>query len=345
MSKKKTTSQSDDQCRPASGSSDSKKSLSKNGAVIPHTDDRFAEQVAEQAQSKRPMPEIDGSRELTEAISEDAEEYDPFGHPALMIRGGYHGSMEFQVNGHRVRKKVQNEAYTLPMDTDTIKINAYQIRNKGDWNGVEEIGQMIFNAHNVILEDCWSLKRLPPMNLVNLLMVENAPNLVLFDPNSRINEITLNNCGIRFLPMKLQDSKITLSKCEDLKYIHPAIPDQNIDGLSPNEIQMAKINYLLSDKVPDIEKRLYPVEEEKIRFTNHRFETLPECFAGPEITIENCPDLKYIHPAIDPRKIKGLSPKVVCHYQMRYLFDKVQDDQMFKRWFAKVQQDLKTFTR
>ena len=341
MSKKKTTSKSDDQRRPASGLSGAKKSLSSNKAVIPHTDERFAEQIAEQAQSKKTLPEIDGSQDLTNAILENPDEYDPFGYPALMIHGGYHGSIEFQVNGHRNRKKVQNETYTLPMDTDIIKINAYQIRNKGDWNDVEEIGQMIFNANSVILEDCWSLKRLPAMNLVNLLMVENAPNLVLFDPNSRINEITLNNCGIRFLPMKLQDSKITLSKCEDLKYIHPAIPDQNIEGLTLSEIRAAKINYLLSDKVPDIEKRLYPLEEEKVCFKNHRFETLPECFAGPEITIENCPDLKYIHPAIDPRKIRGLSPKVVCHYQMHYLFDKVQDDQAFKRWFAKVQQDLK----
>ena len=134
-------------------------------------------------------------------------------------------------------------------------------------------------------------------------------------------------------------------RCDDLKYIHPAIPEENIDGLTPDEIHAAKINYLLSEQVPDIEKKLYPLEEEKIRFTNHRFETLPECFAGPEITIENCPDLKYIHPAIDPRKIKGLPPQTVCRYQMKYLFDKVDDDAVFKRWFAKVQQDLKVLTR
>ena len=206
---------------------------------------------------------------------------------------------------------------------------------------------MILNAHTVSFDCCYGLKKLPPMNTVNQLMVSFCYDLQTIHPNTRVKEARFSDCGLQFLPYCLIDTEITLDDCCDLKYIHPALSSKKIKGISEKEIELYKINYLLSDKVPDSEKALYPIMKKKIVLSDKKdLKFLPECLSKAQLILKNCNEIKYIHPEIQPENVVGISPKEVCHKQMMWLFERLGDnDTRFDRYFPIVRARMKSLER
>lgn len=287
---------------------------------------------------------LDGSGDFMLGLSDENEQQTPFdtlSYPHLKIYAGENGTFEMREKGNRKIQKITETEYPLPIDTDITKINAYRIAAFGDWEKIEDIGNFVINATLVEFDSCYDLKKLPPMNTVQKLKVNWCYGLRFFDPLTRVKEVEISHSGIQFLPKSLLNASIKLDSCDELKYIHPAIPLSAISGLEEKEIRACKMRYMLSEHVSDAEKRLYPIMEKNVLINSQTLRTLPECFNRPNITLEGCHKLEFIHPSIDPKKITGMSKKDIYHCQMMYLFKKMNDnDPAFDFWFKRVKANL-----
>lgn len=287
---------------------------------------------------------LDGSSDLIQGLEmEDKEDEEQrlFDFPHFKIYAGENGTFELCEKGCRKVQKITETEYPLPMDTDITKINAYRIATRGDWSEIKDVGNFVINATLVEFESCYDLRKLPPMNTVQKLKVNWCYGLRFFDPLTRVKNLEISYSGIQFLPKSLSNATIKLDSCDELKYIHPAIPVSAISGLEEKEIRACKMRYMLSEHVSDTEKRLYPIMEKNVLINSRALRTLPECFNRPNITLEGCDKLEFIHPSIDPKKITGMSKKDICHRQMMYLFKKMNDnDPSFDFWFKRVKKNL-----
>ena len=286
---------------------------------------------------------IDSSADLIMALAAlmEEENKNESEYPFFRIYGGVNGAFELFENDKKEIQKITESQYPLPLDTDITKINAYRIATGGYWGGIKSIGNFVINATRVDFESCYDLEKLPPMNTVQSLRIDWCYGLRFFDSNTRVKEVEIARSGIQFLPKSLRFSKINIDSCENLKYIHPSIPIKAISGIDEKEIRTCKMRYMLSEHVSDEEKKLYPIEEKNVLINNPKLRVLPECFRRPNIILEGCEKLEYIHPSINPQKIKGLPQKRICHLQMMYLFNKMSDnDPSFDFWFKRVKENL-----
>ncbi len=288
---------------------------------------------------------LDGSSDLIQGLEmEDKEDEEQrlFDFPHFKIYAGENGTFELCEKGCRKVQKITETEYPLPIDTDITKINAYRIAARGDWSNIKDAGAYVINATLVEFESCYDLEKLPPMNIVQKLKVNWCYNLHFFDSLTRVKEVEISHSGIQFLPKSLSNASIKLDSCDELKYIHPAIPVSAISGLEEKEIRSCKIRYMLSEHVPDSEKRNYPIMEKNVLIKgNLNLKTLPECFNRPNVILENCDKLEFIHPSIDPKKIQGMSKKDIYRCQMMYLFKKMNDnDPAFDFWFKRVKANM-----
>lgn len=304
----------------------------------------FARSVDAESPKNKTNDLLDGSGDLIWGLSDENDERSPFdalNYPHLKIYAGENGTFEMCEKGKQKVQKITETEYPLPMDTDITKINAYRIATYGDWSEIKDVGNFVINATLVEFESCYDLKKLPPMNTVQKLKVNWCYGLRFFDPLTRVKNLEISYSGIQFLPKSLSNASIKLDSCDELKYIHPAIPVSAISGLEEKEIRACKMRYMLSEHVSDTEKRLYPIMEKNVLINSRALRTLPECFNRPNITLEGCDKLEFIHPSIDPQKIKGMSKKDIYHCQMMYLFKKMNDnDPSFDFWFKRVKKNL-----
>ena len=287
---------------------------------------------------------LDGSGDLIQGLeTEDKEDNEQrlFDFPHFKIYAGENGTFELCEKGCRKIQKITEAEYPLPMDTDITKINAYRIASRGDWSNIRSAGAYVINATLVEFESCYDLEKLPPMNTVQKLKVNWCYNLHFFDSLTRVKDVEISHSGIQFLPKSLSNASIKLDSCDELKYIHPAIPVSAISGLEEKEIRACKMRYMLSDHVSDREKSLYPIMEKNVLINSQTLRTLPECFNRPNVILKGCDKLEFIHPSIDPKKITGMSKKDICHRQMMYLFKKMSDnDPAFDFWFKRVKENM-----
>ena len=130
-------------------------------------------------------------------------------------------------------------------------------------------------------------------------------------------------------------SQIMVKECDNLKYIHPAIPDKNI-SLSDRDIQKFKLNYILSDSATEEEKCFFRSRAETASLSDLSIEMLPAYLSGVFLTVQNCPNIKYIHPSLNPEQISGLTPEKIYTCQMQYLFEKEKKESEFQKWFPIV---------
>lgn len=278
----------------------------------------------------------DGSAKLNAEIEQEAtleETDDNDDYPYLDIVAGERGSVESHDNGTLQRTPLKDGKYPLPIDLDVAKINANTI-SLIDWYGnVTDLGNVVLNAQQVNFSECPALKTLPPIHMATELNVEGCSDLKTLNPDTVVKQLNLSCSSVAFLPESLRYAQIKVAMCDDLRYIHTAIPDQNIIGLSKGEIQKCKVNFLLSDVVPDAEKDQYPLEDSKIQFYHDDIEYLPACLKGYQVSVAECPRLRYIHPALPAHGISGLTPKAICQMKMRYLFEKSQGNDEFQKYF------------
>ena len=195
---------------------------------------------------------------------------------------------------------------------------------------------MTITASRISFRDCWSLETFPPIRLAEILSLTNCPDLKTIHPNTHVFRAYFYNCGIRFLPKSLCQSQIIIKDCDNLKYIHPAIPDARI-SLPDETIQKFKLNYILSDSATEEEKATFRSRAESVSLFDMPIETIPAYLSGVDLKIQNCPNIKYIHPALRPEQISGLSQQKIYSCQMKYLFDKEKQDSEFKKWYPIVQ--------
>jgi hypothetical protein len=301
-------------------------------------DQAFAQAIEGERVKEWSVLDLDGSASLIQGLDCENEEddFEALNYPFLKVYAGERGTFELKEKGKRNVKKITEDKYPLPLDTDIVKINAYRVVAGGDWEKVTNVGDFVINATRVEFENCCDLERLPPMNTVQKLEVGCCFELRYFDPLTRVNELEIKYSGIQFLPKSLATAKITLDNCPGLQYIHPAIPIASISGMKDIEIKVCKMRYMLSEHVSDLEKRLYPITEKNILINNPKLRILPECFNRTNVILEDCHSLEFIHPSIDPKKVKGMDPKDIYHCQMMYLFKKMNDDDpsfnmLFKR--------------
>lgn len=306
------------------------------------SEQRFISEISSDRQKPSYADDLDGSADLIQGLMcEDEKEDDLDDYPHFKMYAGENGTFELCEKGEKKVKKITETEYPLPLDTDITKINAYRIATRGDWSEIKDAGSFIINATLVEFENCYDLEKLPPMNTVQALKVKYCYELRSFDPKTRVRYLEIAHSGIQFLPKSLSAAKIKIESCGGLKYIHPAIPVSAISGMDEKEIRACKMRYMLSEHVSDTEKQLYPIEEKNVLINNPELRILPECFNRPNITLEGCDKLEFIHPSINPKKIKGMSPKDIYHCQMMYLFKKMNDnDPSFDFWFNRIKANL-----
>ena len=307
-------------------------------------DQSFVQAIENERTKMQSGIDLDDSGNLIRGLDDENDEksdFEALDYPFLKLYGGENGTFELIEKGKKKVKKITDDRYPLPLDTDIVKLNAYRISTGGDWEKVTSIGNFVINATRVEFANCYDLEKLPPMNAVQSLDISYCYELRFLDPLTRVKELKINHSSIQFLPKSLAVSEIKLNKCMGLQYIHPAIPIDSISGMKEKEIKACKIRYMLSEHVSDQEKSLYPIMEKNILINNPKLRTLPACFNGPNITLEKCDKLEFIHPSINPKKIKGMSEKDIYHCQMMYLFKKMRDDDpSFDLWFQQVKKNF-----
>lgn len=278
----------------------------------------------------------DGSSKLNTEIEQEStleETDDNDDYPYLEIVAGKQGNVESYDNGALQRTPLKDGKYAFPIDFDVVKINANVI-SLIDWYGnVTDLGNVVLNAQQVNFSECPSLKTLPPIHMAAELNVDGCSVLKTLNPDTVVKHLNLSDSGVVFLPESLRCAQIKVAMCNNLRYIHTAIPSQNIMGLSHGEIQKCKVNFLLSDVVSDAEKDQYPLEDSKIQFYRDDIEYLPACLKGYRVSVSECPRLRYIHPALAAHNITGLTPKAICQMKMQYLFSKSQSNDEFQKFF------------
>ena len=319
-----------------------KKHEDNKGKEMAESEQHFISEISSGCQKPSYADDLDDSANLVQGLMcEDEKEEDLDDYPHFKIYAGENGTFELSEKGKKKVKKISETEYPLPLDTDITKINAYRISTRGDWSEIKDVGPFIINATLVEFENCYDLEKLPPMSTVQVLKVRYCYELRSFDPKTRVKYLEVAKSNIQFLPKSLSSSKIKIESCGELKYIHPAIPVSAISGVDEKEIKACKMRYMLSEYVSDTEKRLYPIEEKRVLINNPELRTLPECFNRPNIILENCEKLEFIHPSINPKKIKGMSGKDIYHCQMMYLFKKMnENDPSFDFWFNRVKANL-----
>ena len=310
-----------------------KEKLSDQDLILLETMKRIEceQSIIDQIQNPAP-PRVsipDGSDAMTRAAAEEPE------YPLLEIYAGHNGFFKLNERGNIKQVPISERRYPLPLDTDITEINAYGIVNKGDWSFVEQIGDMSITASRISLRECWSLKTLPHIPLAEVLSLTNCPDLKTIHPQTHVFRAYFVNCGIVFLPKSMAGSQIVIKECDNLKYIHPAIPDKNI-SLSNQVIQEFKLNYILSDSATEEEKCFFRSRAETASLSDLSIEMLPAYLSGVFLTVQNCSNIKYIHPSLNPEQISGLTPEKIYTCQMQYLFEKEKKESEFQKWFPIV---------
>jgi DNA gyrase/topoisomerase IV subunit B len=112
---------------------------------------------------------------------------------------------------------------------------------------------------------------------------------------------------------------------------------KKLKGEGSPDVLRKGLFYAVSCKVPNPSF----ANQTKTKINNPELRTLPECFNRPNIILENCEKLEFIHPSIEAKKVKGMAPKDIYHCQMMYLFKKMnENDPSFDFWFNQVKKNL-----